>query len=88
MLEQKAQQTGNIANTIYDAKRLIGQKMSEAGMQEDVKKMQFKVKTGAGDKPQIEVNYRGKNQLFAPEEISAMVLGKMKATAEAYAPAP
>jgi len=80
----KSQQVRNISNTVYDAKRLIGQKMGDPGMQEDCRTMQYDVQVGAGEKPQIVVKYRGKNQRFAPEEISAMVLSKMKATAEAY----
>ena len=49
-------------------------------MVQDCKAMQYKVLAGEGDKPQVQVEYRGRKQNFAPEEISAMVLTKMKQT--------
>ena len=59
--------------------------MSNAGVQADIEKLQYKVLTSpVGDKPLIEVDYRGKPKRFAPEEISAMVLTKMKEIAEDY----
>ena len=82
--EAKSMQTRNIANTVYDAKRIIGQQMSNPGVMSDIEKFQYKVKTGAGDKPVIEVDYQGRKKAFAPEEISAMVLGKMKEIAEEF----
>jgi len=74
----------NPHNTVFDAKRLIGRKASDPTVVSDSKHWPFKVFGGAGDKCQIEVEYMGKTQRFAPEEISSMVLIKMKETAEAY----
>ena len=80
----KNQAAMNPHNTVFDAKRLIGRKASDATVVSDSKHWPFKVFGGAGDKCQIEVEYMGKTQRFAPEEISSMVLIKMKETAEAY----
>ncbi|KAJ7497078.1 heat shock protein 70 family [Mycena latifolia] len=73
----------NPTNTIFDAKRLIGRSMDDQNMQQDVKHFPFKV-TEKNGKPSISVQYQGENRNFSPEEISAMVLVKMKETAEAY----
>ena len=80
----KNQAAMNPHNTVFDAKRLIGRKFSDPIAQADMKHWPFKVLAGAGDKCQIEVDFMGKTQKFAPEEVSAMVLTKMKETAEAY----
>ena len=74
----------NPTNTVYDAKRLIGRKFSDPVVQNDMKHWPFKVISRGGDKPMIEVQYQEQPKQFAPEEISAMVLTKMKETAEAY----
>jgi L1 cell adhesion molecule like protein len=74
----------NPENTVFDAKRLIGRKFSDPIVQADMKHWPFKVISGPGDKPLIEVMYKGEKKQFAPEEISSMVLVKMKETAEAY----
>ncbi|EME31113.1 Heat shock 70 kDa protein 5 [Galdieria sulphuraria] len=74
----------NPQNTVFDAKRLIGRKFSDSSVQADMKHWPFKVIAKDGDKPFIQVNYKGETKTFAPEEISAMVLQKMKETAEAY----
>ncbi|KAH9033559.1 heat shock protein 70 [Lactarius hengduanensis] len=73
----------NPTNTVFDAKRLIGRKIGEPDLQRDIKHWPFKVidKTG---KPAVQVQYRGEERDFTPEEISAMILVKMKETAEAY----
>ena len=71
-------------NTVFDAKRLIGRKFSDDMVQKDAKYWPFKVVKLPGDKPGIQVEYLGETRTFAPEEISAMVLGKMKAAAEWY----
>lgn len=71
-------------NTVFDAKRLIGRKYSEQVVQQDAQYWPFKIVQTAGDKPGIQVEYLGETRTFAPEEISAMVLGKMKAAAESY----
>uniref|UniRef100_A0A6A7GBK7 Heat shock protein 70 n=1 Tax=Hirondellea gigas TaxID=1518452 RepID=A0A6A7GBK7_9CRUS len=74
----------NPENTVFDAKRLIGRKFSDTCIQEDMKHWPFTVKKGKNDKPIIEVDYMGERKSFEPEEISAMVLIKMKETAETY----
>lgn len=80
----KNQAAGNPSNTVFDAKRLIGRKFSDKSVQDDMKHWPFTVKAGPGDKPLIEVESKGERKTFAPEEISAAVLQKMKTTAEAY----
>ncbi|KAH6911894.1 hsp70-like protein [Coprinopsis sp. MPI-PUGE-AT-0042] len=73
----------NPENTVFDAKRLIGRKMDEDEVKRDMKHWPFKVKDKSG-KPVISVKVKGETRDFTPEEISAMILGKMKETAEAY----
>jgi len=73
----------NPTNTIFDAKRLIGRKFDDSTVQADMKHWPFTVVDVAG-KPKLEVEYQNENKQFTPEEISAMVLTKMKETAEAY----
>jgi heat shock protein 1/8 len=80
----KNQAAMNPANTIFDAKRLIGRRFTDKTVQSDMKLWPFKVIQGAGDKPQIQVQYKGESKLFYAEEISAMVLTKMKETAETF----
>jgi heat shock protein 1/8 len=80
----KSQAAANPKNTIFDAKRLIGRKFNDSTVQSDMKHMPFIVKSGQADKPQIEVDFKGERTTFQPEEISAMILTKMKQTAEAY----
>ncbi len=80
----KNQAARNPTNTVYDAKRLIGRKFSEKQVQDDVKAWPFKVEQGAGDKPIISVQLKGESKKFHPEEISSMVLVKMKEIAENY----
>ncbi|GFZ43546.1 Heat shock protein HSS1 [Saitozyma sp. JCM 24511] len=79
----KNQVAMNPYNTVFDAKRLIGRKFADAEVQSDMKHWPFKV-IDKGGKPVIEVEYRGETKQFTPEEISSMVLLKMKETAEAY----
>eukprot|EP00116_Pleurobrachia_bachei_P002730 sb/3462992/ len=79
----KQQGAYNPQNTVFDAKRLIGRGYTDECIQEDLMHWPFNV-INENDKPKIEVAYKGKRRLFYPEEISAMVLGKMKETAEAY----
>ncbi|EAY89452.1 hypothetical protein OsI_10985 [Oryza sativa Indica Group] len=74
----------NPLNTIFDAKRLIGRRFSDVSVQGDIKLWPFKVTSGKDDRPIIVVQYRGEEKEFSAEEISAMVLFKMKETAEAY----
>lgn len=80
----KSQVAANPKNTIFDAKRLIGRKFNDSAVKSDMSHWPFTVKAGAADKPQIEVDFKGERTTFQPEEISAMVLTKMKQTAEAY----
>jgi heat shock protein 5 len=79
----KNQAPSNPYNTVFDAKRLIGRKFDEKDVQSDMKHWPFKVVSKDG-KPQIKVEIKGESKTFSPEEISAMVLGKMKDIAEAY----
>lgn len=80
----KNQTAMNPKNTVFDAKRLIGRKFSDSKVQEDVKSWPFKVVSGMADKPSIEVDFKGETKRFEPEEISSMVLTKMKEIAEMY----
>jgi L1 cell adhesion molecule like protein len=78
----KNQAAMNPTNTVFDAKRMIGRKFSDAVVQKDMQHWPFKVVRGEGDRPQIEVQWKGEKKRFYPEEISAMVLSKMKEVAE------
>ncbi|KAI3620272.1 hypothetical protein CBS9595_002239 [Malassezia furfur] len=79
----KNQASQNPDNTIFDAKRLIGRKWGEADVKKDIKHFPFKLVEKKG-KPAIQVEVNGEKKVFTPEEISAMILQKMKETAEAY----
>lgn len=80
----KNQAAYNPENTVYDSKRLIGRQFDDPVVQSDMKHWPFKVKRGPNNKPVICVKYQGQDREFMPEEISAMVLTKMKETAEAF----
>jgi molecular chaperone DnaK (HSP70) len=80
----KSQAAMNATNTVFDAKRLIGRKFSDPGVQSDMKHWPFTVISGPGQTPIIEVEYKGEQKQFKAEEISSMVLQKMKEIAEAY----
>ncbi|KAK0211769.1 heat shock protein 70 family [Armillaria fumosa] len=73
----------NPQNTVFDAKRLIGRKVDDPDVQKDIKHWPFKVREKNG-KPAISVQYEGETRDFYPEEISAMVLSRMKEIAESY----
>jgi L1 cell adhesion molecule like protein len=79
----KNQAAANPTNTVFDAKRLIGRKYNDPVVQAEKKLWPFKV-VDADGKPKIEVEWKGETHSFLPEEVSAAVLQKMKATAEAY----
>lgn len=79
----KNQVAMNPKNTIFDAKRLIGRKFEEPSVQSDMKHWPFKVTNKQG-KPMIQVEYKNEIKSFSPEEISSMVLTKMRETAEAF----
>ncbi len=81
----KNQASNNSANTVYDAKRLIGRKFSDPIIKNEISNFPFKVKPDDSDKPKIVVDYKNEEKEFHPEEISSMVLIKMKEIAEAYA---
>jgi L1 cell adhesion molecule like protein len=81
----KNQITRNPTNTVFDAKRLIGRKFNDPIVQEDMRLWPFKVvKEENGDRPQIQVSFMGQTKKFFAEEISGMVLQKMKKIAEDY----
>ncbi|XP_073126891.1 heat shock cognate 70 kDa protein-like isoform X1 [Henckelia pumila] len=74
----------NPTNTVFDAKRLIGRRFSDPLVQRDVKQWPFEVVCGANDKPMIVVDYKGQKKRCVAEEISSMVLTKMKEIAEDF----
>lgn len=80
----KNQSSMNPKNTVYDAKRLIGRRFDDPIVQADMKLWSFDVINDGNNRPKIKVNYQGEEKYFYPEEISAMVIGKMKAIAEDY----
>ena len=80
----KNQVAMNAENTVFDAKRLIGRKFSDPATQADMKHWPFKITAGPGEKPQINVTFKGEQKQFYAEEISSMVLTKMKEVAESF----
>lgn len=80
----KNQCSSNPDNTIFDSKRLIGRKFNDETVQYNIKHFPFNVTEGNNDKPLINVNYKGEDKQYLPEEISAMILTKMKKIAEEY----
>jgi len=80
----KNQVAMNAANTVFDAKRLIGRKFTDPAVTSDMKHWPFTVTPGVNAKPMIKIAFKGETKLFAPEEISSMVLLKMKEISEAY----
>jgi L1 cell adhesion molecule like protein len=80
----KNQCAQNPSNTVFDAKRFIGRKFSDPVLQNDIKHFPFKVVADKDDKPLIQVKYKNEKRTFQPEEISAMILSKMKEIAESY----
>ena len=80
----KNQVAMNASNTVFDAKRLIGRKFSDESVQSDMEHWPFKVFSDIHDKPLIKVTFKGEEKTFSAEEISSMVLTKMKEVAEAY----
>merc|ERR1739842_234335 len=79
----KNQVAMNPSNTIFDAKRLIGRNYSDSTVQSDMKHWPFRV-ISEGGKPKLQVEYKTEEKNFTPEEISSMILTKMKETAESY----
>ena len=80
----KNQASLNATNTVFDAKRLIGRKTTDSAIQQDIKHWPFKVIGDSDNKPLINVDYKGENKTFHPEEISSMILVKLKEIAESY----
>jgi L1 cell adhesion molecule like protein len=80
----KNQVSMNTKNTIFDAKRLIGRKFSDEQIQKDMKHWPFNVTADVNGKPVISVEYKGEEKTMKPEEISSMILAKMKSTAENF----
>ncbi|KAI9359580.1 78 kDa glucose-regulated protein precursor [Zopfochytrium polystomum] len=80
----KNQAATNPTNTVFDVKRLIGRKFDDPDLQSDLRHFPFKVVAGQGGKPFVQLQVDEEERMFAPEEISAMVLQKMKETAESY----
>ena len=80
----KNQINNNGLNTIFDAKRLIGRNYSDRIVQNDKKNLSYDIIEGENNKPMIKVNYKNEDKTFAPEEISAMILEKMKNIASTY----
>jgi L1 cell adhesion molecule like protein len=79
----KNQVAMNPHNSVFDVKRLIGRKFDDPPVQSDMKHWPFKVISDGG-KPKVQVEFKGETKIFSPEEISSMVLTKMKETAEAF----
>lgn len=80
----KNQAASNASNTVFDAKRLIGRKFSDESVQKELENLGYKVVPDASDKPKIEVTYMDETKQFYAEEISSMVLAKMKEVSETY----
>ena len=80
----KNQTASNATNTVFDAKRLIGRKFSDPYIQKELTHLSYTVIPNSDDKPQIEVQHMGETKRFYAEEISSMILGKMKQVAESY----
>ena len=80
----KNQAGSNPENTIFDAKRLIGRKFSDTAVQDDLPHLSYSVVSGADDKPLIQCKTKDGEKKFHAEEISSMILGKMKSIAESY----
>merc|ERR1712017_8330 len=80
----KNQVAMNPTNSVFDAKRLIGRKFNDPVVQSDMKHWPFKVVAKDGDKPHIQVQFKGEEKIFSPEEISSMVFTKMKETGESF----
>lgn len=80
----KNQAASNSKNTVFDAKRLIGRKYTDDTIQKELQHLSYTVSPDKDDKPQIEVTHLGETKKFYAEEISSMILAKMKQIAESY----
>lgn len=79
----KNQAASNVNNTVFDIKRLIGLKYNDDTVQKELKHLPYKIEN-KGNRPVVSVDYNGEHKVFTPEEISGMILGKMKSIAEEY----
>ncbi|KAI5951996.1 KAR2 [Candida jiufengensis] len=79
----KNQASSNVNNTVFDIKRLIGLKYNDDVVQKELKHLPYKIEN-KGNKPVVKVEFNGEEKVFSPEEISGMILGKMKSIAEEY----
>jgi L1 cell adhesion molecule like protein len=80
----KSVAAANVRNTVFDAKRIIGRPFDDSAVQRELKHYPFTVKDDGKNRPQIEIEFKGETKQFYPEEISAMVLQKMRSIAESY----
>ena len=82
----KNQAAANPTNTVFDVKRLIGRKFSDSSVQKDAKLFPYQVSMATGDKPMVSIQSGSpaETKTYSPEEVSAMILRKMKETAEAF----
>jgi endoplasmic reticulum chaperone BiP len=80
----KNQVADNPSNTIYTIKRLIGRKFSDASVQADKKLLSYTIVADKEGNPRVQVTYKGEKKTYTPEEVSAMVLQKMKEIAETF----
>ncbi len=80
----KKQAVRNPENTVFDVNRLIGRRFDDPAVQEDMKRWPFEVVSDGNGKAVIQVKFKGEIKCFTPEEITSMLLGKMKETAEAF----
>lgn len=83
VIRQKNSSGQNAANTIYEIKRMVGREYTDPILQNDLKLLPYKV-VNANGKPKVEVQFKGETKQFTPEEVSAMILTKMKTIAEGY----
>ena len=79
----KSASSSNPTNTVYDAKRLIGREYSDPSLQDDMKSLSYTI-VNDNNKPKVQVEYLGERKTFTPEEISSMVLTRLKEDAEGY----
>ncbi|OHT17482.1 Mediator of RNA polymerase II transcription subunit 37a [Tritrichomonas foetus] len=79
----KHQMTINPTNTVFSVKRLMGLRYSDKALQDELKRLPYKV-VNQDNRPYVQVEFKGETKLFSPEEISAMILAKMKQIAEDY----